>query len=88
MKWAELSDSAGLVLEQCWSLRTDNPRTVTVRIGDMLHGGNVFTEEVYQEILKYKVEQEVEGTWDADFLVSRDGDTVRVEGLPWKEVIQ
>lgn len=86
MKWRELSNAAGGVLERCWSLHRDNPTIVRVNIGDTLYGGFVFTEEAYREILRYKIKQEIESEWDADFEVKRIGDTVVCRGLKWRKV--
>lgn len=52
----------------------------------MVYGKYEFTEETYKEILRYKRLQEVEGSYDADFTVSREGDTVTCRGMEWRKV--
>lgn len=53
MEWEDLSDVSGNILERCWGLRTDNPRSFSVKFGQLLYKEPVKVEH-YHEILEYQ----------------------------------
>lgn len=56
MEWKDLSTTSANVLERCWGLYDDNPRTVKISINEKFKVWDeeyVFTEENYDEIVKY-----------------------------------
>ena len=56
MEWRDLTTTSKNVLEQCWEFRNDNPRSVSISIGEKfkVHDNEyVFTEDNYKEIIEY-----------------------------------
>ena len=65
MKWRDLSITSKCIIEQCWDVYTDKPQEFTMKIDKNFkiwvginEGYNYyrFTEEVYNEIVKYHKE--------------------------------
>jgi len=64
MKWRDLSITSKSILEHCWDIYTDKPQEFTLVIGEefkSLDNYYCFTEEIYNEIVKYHKEKEQEG---------------------------
>jgi len=76
MEWKDLSDTAGCVLERCWGLHDDNPRTRRISIGEKFKVWDkeyTFTEKNYEEIVRY-------GKSSGSITVNRYGDMIVVTG--------
>ena len=55
MEWKDLSTTSANVLERCWGLYDDNPRSVHISIGETFKVWDkeyIFKEENYKEIKK------------------------------------
>ena len=77
MEWRELSTTSKNVLEQCWGLRDDNPRSVRISIGEIfkvLDKEYIFTEENYNEIVKYVEDKH-------EVIINRTEDQVVATGI-------
>jgi hypothetical protein len=77
MEWKDLSTTSANVLERCWGLYDDDPRSVHISIGEKFkvwENEYTFTEENYNEIIEYvKDKKEIE--------VSRSGIQVVITGI-------
>jgi len=83
MKWRELSIESKCILEQCWNLHTDKPQEFKLMIGKefkSVENKYYFTENVYNEIVKYHKEKEQEGTVVANWNYSREENEVTFKG--------
>lgn len=74
MEWKDLSIASKWVLERCWGLRDDNPRSFSVSIGGKFRDGSLVTEDTYKEILEYN-------KFDTHFDVERTGNVITVRGI-------
>jgi len=77
MEWKELTTTSKNILERCWGLYDDNPRSVRVSIGETFKTWDkeyTFTESNYEEIVKY-----VKGR--KDIIIGRNGDQIVVTGM-------
>jgi hypothetical protein len=72
MKWSDLSPATKNVLERCWGLHSDEPRSFTVTIGETLYGHEV-TMDTYKEIVQYQQHFPY-------FNVKLKGQQIRVQG--------
>jgi len=89
MKWRDLSITSKCIIEQCWDIYTDKPQEFTMKIDKNFkiwvginEGYNYyrFTEEVYNEIVKYHKEKEQEGMVVVNWNYKREGNKVTFKG--------
>jgi len=77
MEWKDLSTTSANVLERCWGLYDDNPRSVYISIGEKFKVWDkeyIFTEENYNEIIEYVKDKK-------EIAVSRSGDKIIATGV-------
>jgi hypothetical protein len=76
MEWKDLSDTTACVLERCWGIYDDNPRTKVISIGETFKVWNkeyTFTEANYNEMIKY-------AELTSEYVVYRVGDKISIRG--------
>jgi len=77
MEWKDLSTTSANVLERCWGLYNDNPRSVRISIGEKFKVWDkeyIFTEENYNEIIEYVKDRK-------EIVVGRSGDKIVATGI-------
>jgi hypothetical protein len=55
MEWTDLTNVSKNIIEQCWGLYSDDPRSFSVKFGQKLYKEPV-TMEHYQEVANYQKE--------------------------------
>jgi len=83
MKWKDLSITSKCILEQCWNAYTDKPQEFAMMIDENFKSVDdiyYFSEEVYNEIVKYHNEKEQEGMVVANWNYKREGNNVTFKG--------
>jgi len=77
MEWKDLSTTSANVLERCWGLYDDNPRSVHISIGETFKVWDkeyIFKEENYKEIIEYIKDKE-------EIVISRSGIQIVATGV-------
>lgn len=81
MEWKDLSNTTACILEKCWGIYDDEPRTREISIGETFKVWNkeyIFSEENYNEIVEYAKSTN-------EYIVYRFEDRIIVTGKDYKK---